>query len=88
MLENWKPDIIGISNYVWNSGLANSICKYAKKLNPNTLCILGGPEFPAGTGQRHILNTPQNQTYDKCFDYLLKRPSVDYFAWSDGEVVV
>ena len=30
LLENWKPDIIGISNYVWNSGLANSICKYAK----------------------------------------------------------
>ncbi len=88
LLKNWKPDIVACSNYIWNAGISNWICEEAKKLNPNTLCILGGPEFPAGTGQRHILNTPQNQTYDKCFDYLLKRPSVDYFAWSDGEVVV
>ena len=86
LLENWKPDIIGISNYVWNSGLANTICKYAKKLNPNTLTILGGPEFPAGTGAIRIDNTPKDATYDKCFNYLTERPDVDYFAYSDGEV--
>ena len=86
LLENWKPDIIGISNYVWNSGLANAICKYAKKLNPNTLTILGGPEFPAGTGAIRIDNTPKDATYDKCFNYLTERPDVDYFAYSDGEV--
>ena len=85
-LENWKPEIIGVSNYVWNSGLSNTICKHAKKINPNTLCILGGPEFPAGTGAIKIENTSQNQTYDKCLDYLINRPSVDYFAYSDGEV--
>ena len=33
LLEDWKPDIIGLSNYVWNSSLSNSICKYAKKIN-------------------------------------------------------
>ena len=60
--------------------------KYAKKLNPNTLTILGGPEFPAGTGARTIENSPKDQTYDKCYNYLLKRPSVDYFTYSDGEV--
>ncbi len=86
LLENWKPDIIGISNYVWNSGLANSICKYAKKLDPNTLTVLGGPEFPAGTGAIRIDNTPKDATYDKCFNYLTERPDVDYFAYSDGEV--
>ena len=86
LLENWKPDIIGISNYVWNSGLANTICKYAKKLNPNTLTILGGPEFPAGTGAIRIDNTPKDATYDKCFNYLTERPDVDYYAYSDGEV--
>ena len=86
LLKNWKPDVIGISNYVWNSGLSNSICKYAKKLNSNTLTILGGPEFPAGTGALRINNTSKDATYDKCFDYLTKRPEVDYFAFSDGEV--
>ena len=88
LLKNWKPDVVACSNYIWNSHISNFICDEAKKINPNTLCILGGPEFPAGTGQRRIMNTNQDQTFDKCFDYLLARPSVDYFAWSDGEVVV
>ena len=88
LLKNWKPDVVGCSNYIWNSDISNIICEEAKKINPNTLCIVGGPEFPAGTGQRNITNTNANQTYDKCYDYLLKRPGIDYFAWSDGEVVV
>ena len=86
LLKKWKPDIVGISNYVWNSDLSYLICSQAKKTNPNSLCILGGPEFPAGTGATKIENTAQDKTYDKCLDYLIKRPSVDYFAYSDGEV--
>lgn len=88
LLKNWKPDIVACSNYIWNASISNLICEEAKKKNPNALCILGGPEFPAGTGQRNIVNTVKDRTYDKCFDYLIKRPSVDYFAWSDGEIVV
>ena len=87
LLRNWRPDIVGVSNYVWNSTLSNLICKYSKKLNSNILCIMGGPEFPAGTGARKIENTSNDQTYDKCLKYLIDRPSVDYFAYSDGEVV-
>ena len=86
-IDNWKPDVIGMSNYVWNASLSNLICDYAKKINKNTLCILGGPEFPAGTGNRKIQNTEKEPTYDKCLHYLTNRPSVDYFAYSDGEVV-
>lgn len=88
LLKQWKPDIVALSNYIWNASISNLICEEAKKINSNTLCILGGPEFPAGTGQRFIKNTPRDNTYDKCFKYLLDRPCVDYFAWSDGEVVV
>ena len=87
-IKNWKPNIIGISNYVWNSSLSNLFCEYAKDLNPNTLCILGGPEFPAGTGATKIVNNENDQTYDKCVDYLKKRPSVDYFAYCDGETTM
>jgi hypothetical protein len=88
LIKNWKPDVIGISNYVWNSSLSNLFCEYAKDLNPNTLCILGGPEFPAGTGALKIVNNENDQTYDKCLDYLKKRPSVDYFAYCDGETTM
>ncbi len=85
-LVEWKPDVLGLSNYVWNAELSNILCEYAKKLNQNTLCILGGPEFPAGTGQRKIENTSLDKTYDKCLKFLKDRPSVDYFAYSYVEV--
>ena len=86
LLKDWKPDIVGMSNYVWNSGLSNLICEYAKEINSAVLCILGGPQFPAGTGAQKIENTSQDSTYDKSLDYLINRPSVDYFAYGDGEV--
>jgi hypothetical protein len=86
ILENWKPDIIGLSNYIWNTSLTTYLCEYAKKINKNILCIAGGPEFPAGTGAFKIENTKEDQTYSKCFKYLLDRPHMDYFAYSDGEV--
>jgi|TARA_B100001964_G_scaffold75087_1_gene85359 radical SAM superfamily enzyme YgiQ (UPF0313 family) len=86
LLDNWKPDVIGISNYMWNSSMSNLICNYAKKKNTKTLCILGGPEFPPGTGAKDIKNTTHDQTYDKTLKYLIDRPSVDYFTFSDGEV--
>ena len=31
LLKKWKPDIIGISNYIWNSDLSYLICSQAKK---------------------------------------------------------
>ena len=87
-IKDWKPDVIGISNYVWNSSLSNLFCEYAKDINPNTLCILGGPEFPAGTGAIKIVNNENDQTYDKCLEYLIERPAVDYFAYCDGETTM
>lgn len=85
-LDNWKPDVIGVSNYIWNSGLSHQICNYAKKIKPKTLTVLGGPEFPAGTGATKIEDNDKDNTYSKCLEYLLKRQSVDYFAYSDGEL--
>jgi len=86
LIKTWKPSVIGLSNYIWNSNLSNLICEEAKKIDSNILCILGGPEFPGGTGARGIKNSLTDKTSDKSFEYLKKRPAVDYFAYSDGEV--
>ena len=88
LIEKENFNILALSNYIWNAQLSNFICEKAKKKNSDILCILGGPEFPAGTGARIIKNTSENQTYNKCFNYLIERPCVDYFAWSDGEVAM
>ena len=86
ILESWKPDVVGVSNYIWNSHLSKFICEHAKNINDNILCILGGPEFPAGTGAFKIEDNQEDLTLTKCTDYLKERPYVDYFAYSDGEV--
>ena len=31
LLKNWKPDVVGCSNYIWNSDISNIICEEAKK---------------------------------------------------------
>ena len=31
-IDQWKPDIIGISNYIWNTHLSKFLCEYAKKM--------------------------------------------------------
>jgi hypothetical protein len=30
-INNWKPEIIGLSNYCWNTELSYLVFKYAKK---------------------------------------------------------
>jgi len=86
LIDSWKPDVIGLSNYIWNSSLSNSICEYAKEKNENILCVLGGPEFPAGTGARKIEDNELDKTYTKTLEFMKERPCVDYFTYSDGEV--
>ena len=81
LIDQWKPDILGLSSYVWNSNLSNRVCEYAKEKNENILTILGGPEFPSGTGAHSFSNTIKKN----CFDYLKEKPAVDYYCYADGE---
>ena len=39
-----RPDIIGFSCYIWNIGMVTSLVNDLKKLTPNLVVILGGPE--------------------------------------------
>ena len=81
LIDNWKPDILGFSSYVWNSNLSYRLSEYAKEQNKEALCVLGGPEFPSGTGMSFFTETVKKN----CFDYLHEKPSIDYYCYSDGE---
>ena len=71
-IERWKPTIIGLSNYCWNSELSRRVFDYAKEMDPDTVCIAGGPEFPSVLAD--------------CKEYLLQRKAIDFYVYREGEV--
>ena len=81
LIEEWKPNVLGFSSYVWNSNLSYRCCEFAKEKDVETLCILGGPEFPSGTGIAKFTDIVKKN----CFDYLKGKPCIDYYCYSDGE---
>ncbi|NQT33484.1 MAG: radical SAM protein [Candidatus Omnitrophica bacterium] len=40
-----KPDIVGFSNYTWNSDINNKISEWVKSVSPETLVVFGGPNI-------------------------------------------
>jgi len=66
-----KPEIIGFSNYVWNSDLACEFAKKIKKINPDTFIIFGGPNFPLDDESRK--------------NWLESHPEVDVYVVGEGE---
>lgn len=42
-VEKSQPDILALSNYIWNSKLSLKILKEVKKNFPNVLTVMGGP---------------------------------------------
>ena len=81
LIDNWHPDVIGLSNYIWNSNLSYRVCEYSKEKNKNILCILGGPEFPSGTAASFFTKIIKKE----CYDYLKEKECIDFYCYSDGE---
>jgi len=58
------PDLIGLSNYSWNERLSHLFFKMVKKLNPNVVTVMGGPNIRTDTAgiqtylslNKHIFN--------------------------------
>jgi spore coat polysaccharide biosynthesis protein SpsF (cytidylyltransferase family)/radical SAM superfamily enzyme YgiQ (UPF0313 family) len=71
-VDEWNPDVIGLSNYCWNTNLSKVVFEYSKEKNPNIITISGGPEVPTD--------------HDECEEYLLKRREIDLFVYREGEV--
>jgi Fe-S oxidoreductase len=65
------PGVVGLSNYIWNSELAYAFARRIKELAPETLIVMGGPNYP--------LEDDQQQAW------LAKRPAVDLYTTGEGE---
>jgi len=70
-IKNWQPDIVGLSNYSWNTELSRLVFKQAKKIIPNVVCIAGGPELPC--------------SHQEIKEYLSARLEIDFYVVFEGE---
>lgn len=68
LLES-KPDILGLSIFLWNESLQYNIAKFCKKHLPSTKIVMGGPHLDA----------------HKDTAWFDKFPYVDYVVYGDGE---
>lgn len=67
------PDVIGFSNYVWNSNLSLAFATQIKRRAPETVVIFGGPHYPT---------IPQEQ--ERFLRHRLG-PAVDFYIDREGE---
>ena len=70
-IKSSPPDMIGLSNYSWNSNLSEFIASVAKKYNPNVITVQGGTNFPY-----------DDESQKK---FLSDRPSTDIYTILEGE---
>jgi putative methyltransferase len=71
-IKNAPPDIMGFSNYSWNERLNHVFIKMAKRINPNVLTVMGGPNI--------------RTDYDGIGLYLSTHKLLDYYILFEGEV--
>lgn len=73
-LEKWQPNVLGLSNYMWNAAVNVFVLRRAKAILPSVLTILGGPDFPLD--------------FEECRTYLHERVKfLDFYAYLEGELV-
>ena len=87
-----SPDFIGMSVYIWNSEITMQVVRDIKKLLPNTVIFLGGPEvsfdseqilthYPEITG---IMLGEGEQTFLELINYYEQLPDALSLAQIDG----
>lgn len=66
-----QPDIIGFSNFIWNSFISDAFMKKIKEVFPKIITVSGGPNFPTVIEEQR--------------DYLKKKNWINYYIVKEGE---
>ena len=66
-----KPDVVMVGNYVWNEAIGLHFLRLAKRLNPNCLTVMGGPNIP---------NEPDRQ-----IEFVRNRPEIDVYILGEAD---
>lgn len=65
------PDVLMLTNYVWNEALSHHFFKLAKRINPNVLTVMGGPNISLETARQCA--------------YVERHPDLDVYALGEGD---
>lgn len=72
VFESWQPDVLGITQYSWNSELNLQVAAWVKEANPKCLVIAGGPNL-------YLLKAERKA-------FFKRYPFVDLCVSYDGEI--
>ena len=70
-IKSDPPDILGLSNYSWNSNLSEHFAKVTRRYNSECIVLQGGTNFP--------------HERDQQAEFLISRPNTDIYALFEGE---
>lgn len=70
-LNQKVPDVLMLSNYMWNCSLSYYYAQKVKQLNPDVLIVMGGPNFPLEDERR--------------IDFVKDRPVIDIYVTGEGD---
>lgn len=71
-IDGWRPDVLGLSQYSWNSKLNLRMAGEARRMNPECLIVAGGPDL--------YLSASEKARYLKVHDF------IDLCCSFDGEI--
>ena len=66
--QEWKPDVIGLAQYSWNSELNLFVAKMVKQEKPSCIIVAGGPNLHLTRNSREKF-LEENRDIDICIGY-------------------
>lgn len=71
-IDDWSPDVVGLSNYCWNSNVSSLVFKHSKSRNSDVVTVSGGPDFP--------------ESKEEIEEYMREREEIDFYIYREGEI--
>jgi radical SAM superfamily enzyme YgiQ (UPF0313 family) len=70
-LKENPPEILMLSNYLWNEALSFHFARYAKRIRPEMLVVMGGPNIPIEESRQ--------------LEYFNAHPEIDLYVLGEGD---
>jgi radical SAM superfamily enzyme YgiQ (UPF0313 family) len=70
-IRETPPDVLMLSNYIWNEELSLRYARYAKEIRPETLVVMGGPNINIDENLRSA--------------FMNEHPEIDVYVLGEGD---